>query len=157
MTVLSLLRAADLTMRTPPLWLLPVLPHLLTQLCQLASRLASLGPPMKVNLTFRFLGMVLQAEQLCSPLCQQLRLYQAYGKGDILLAPPGILLIVRWTKTIQAVGRTSILPIAQITNHPVDWVDAFTEKTCASPTTSLNQPLLTFTTTTGGTILTVKM
>ena len=59
--VQCLLRAADLIIRTPPLHWLPILPHLLIQLCSLSSCLVSLGPIMKVCLNFRFLGMLRQS------------------------------------------------------------------------------------------------
>ena len=45
---------------------LPILSHTLTQLCSLSSCLGSLGPAMKVCLTFGFLGDT-QAEQ-CLPM-----------------------------------------------------------------------------------------
>ena len=56
--VQCLLRAVDLTMRTPPRRKLPILPHLVTQLCGLPACLGSLGPAMKVCLTFFFLEML---------------------------------------------------------------------------------------------------
>ena len=39
--------------------MLPILPHLLTQLCRLSTCLGSLGLAMKVFLTFGFLGMLI--------------------------------------------------------------------------------------------------
>ena len=73
--VSSLLRVADLTMRYPPLRWLPILPHLLTQLCQLSTSLGSMGPAMKV-----WLPGDAQAEQHSSPL----------PLPQTLSTPPGI-------------------------------------------------------------------
>ena len=70
--VSSLPYAADLTMRSLPLCQLPIILHLLTQLCKLSTSLGSLGPPMKVCLTFGFLAMLRQSN-LAPLLCKHLR------------------------------------------------------------------------------------
>ena len=58
-------------------------------------------------------------------------------------------------------NRTAVdipmLPILHISHHPADMVAPFTEMLLASPTTSPNQPLLTFTTKTDITTMTVKI
>ena len=59
--VTSLFRAVDLTKRTLPLRRLPILLHLLTQLCQLSDRLSTLGYAMKVCPIFGFLAMLMQS------------------------------------------------------------------------------------------------
>ena len=76
--VSSLLRAADVTMRTLPLHRLPFLPQLLTQLCQLSSSRSSLGPPMRVCLTLGFLSMLRQSS-LADVKLQILYRYQHHG------------------------------------------------------------------------------
>ena len=119
--VSSLLRAADLTMRTALFQHLAFLSHLLTKLCQLSSSLGSLGPPMKFCLTFWFLQLLRQST-VTPPSANTFN-----PTRNMCRAPLGILLIVRWTKTIQAMGRTPILCIPQITNYPADPVAAFTK------------------------------
>ena len=134
-----LLRAADLTMWTPP---------------------AFLGPPMKVCLTFGFLGMLRQSNLASrDPSTTQLDITRHTCRGFILIAPPGVLLIDRWTITLQVVctGYNHVLSIPQIHHHPADLVAAYRQLLTASPTTHPNQPFLTFNTRTGITIVTVKM
>ena len=86
--VMSLLRAVDVTMRTPPLRQLPIFPHLLTQLCQLSGSLGSLGPAIKVCLTFGFLGMLRQSI-LAPPSVTTFDPTRHLCKGDVILAHPG--------------------------------------------------------------------
>ena len=64
--------------------------------------------------------------------------------GDIFVSPPGLLLLVRWTKTHQTVGKSPVLPIPSVPGHPSDPVAAFHLLLCSSPTTSPNHPLLTY-------------
>ena len=59
--ITSLLRAVSLTMRTPPLRRLPILPRLLHKLCSLCSSLGDLGLAMHVSLTLGFFGMLRQS------------------------------------------------------------------------------------------------
>ena len=70
---------------------------------------------------------------------------------------PVILIIIRWAKTIQVVGRTPVLSIHQIPDNPADRVAAYQDLLLFSPTTSPNQSLLTFTTGKRLTTVTVKM
>ena len=55
--VVSVLRVADLSMKTPPICRLPILPHLLIRLCLLCSSLGKLGPAIKVCQSFGFFGI----------------------------------------------------------------------------------------------------
>ena len=61
-----LLRAADHTMRTRPLWCLPILPHF-SPSCVSSPPAWVPGLPMKVCLIFGFLGMLRQSN-LASPI-----------------------------------------------------------------------------------------
>ena len=56
-----LLGAADISMRTPPLRHLPILPDLLHHHCLLTPSLGPLGPSMQVCLTFMFFAMLRQS------------------------------------------------------------------------------------------------
>ena len=71
---------------------------------------------------------------------------------------PGILLIVRWTQTIQVVGRTSVLPIPSIPGHPADPVGAYKHRWLRHrPPPPTNLDLLTFTSHSGMVTVTVRM
>ena len=113
----SLLCAADLTMRIPPLRHFPILSLLLTQLCQLLSSLGSLGPSMRLCFIFGFLEMLRQSN-LALPSASAFEPTRHSCRGDVILATQGILLIVQWTKSIQVMGRTPVLLIPTIPDHP---------------------------------------
>ena len=85
--VTSLLRGASITMRTPPLRLLPILPQLLHQLCTLSSSLGALGPSMWVCLTLGFFGMLRQSN-LAPPSRGQFDPSRHTCRADVIQAPP---------------------------------------------------------------------
>ena len=60
------------------------------------------------------------------------------------MAPPGLQILVRWTKTHQSVGRVPVLPILEVPGHPVNPVAAYCLPLTSSPTTLMDQPLLTY-------------
>ena len=55
------------------------------------------------------------------------------------------------------VGRTRVLPISALPQHPADLVAAYMDMLRASPTTLFNHPLLMFTSSKGPQTVTVKM
>ena len=63
--------------------------------------------------------------------------------SNIILAPPRILIIIRWAKNIQCMGRSTLLPIPAVKSHMADLAAAYQELLAALPTTSPNQMLLT--------------
>ena len=65
-------------------------------------------------------------------------------RGDIFMAPPGLQILVQWTKTHQSVGRVPVLPIREVPGHPRDPVAAYRLLITTSHTTSADQPLLTY-------------
>ena len=96
---------------------------------------------MKVCLTFGFLGMLRQSN-LAPPLVSAFYPNCHTCQGDIVVAPPGNLLIVQWTKMIQVVGRHPVLPIPAIHSHPANPVVTYSHLIASSLTTSPNHPLL---------------
>ena len=69
--------------------------------------------------------------------------FQHTCRRDVLEMPQGLLLIIKWAKTIQTVGTAPVLPIPEIRGHPTDPVVAYRGLVTASKTTNPNQPLLT--------------
>ena len=63
--------------------------------------------------------------------------------GDIISPPLGRLILIRGSKTLQLVGRASVLLIPEVPGHPADPVAAYRVLITASPTPSPNQPILT--------------
>ena len=73
-------------------------------------------------------------------------------RADVLGGLPGLQLVVQWTKTLQGVGATPVIPIPQVQGHPANPVHAYKDLS-VSPTTHSNHPLLTIIS--GGTWITV--
>ena len=57
-------------------------------------------------------------------------------------APPGLLIRLKWSKTLQSPGDATIVPIPSIPGHPLDPVAAFQAMVAGSPTTHGQSPLL---------------
>ena len=154
--IACLLRAADLTMRRPPLRRLPITPHLLTQLCVMCDSAGPLGPSLKVALTFGFFGMLRQSN--LAPASQNSFDPSRHTcRGDIRLANPGVVVRMRWSKTLQTMDRSPLLPLPQVSGHPADPVAAYRQLIQSNPTTHPRQPLLSFGAPQGLTIVTVPM
>ncbi len=66
-------------------------------------------------------------------------------------AAPGLIIWVKWSKTQQAAGTSSVLPLPSLPGHAADPVAAHQALLQASPTTGDNQPLLTYQNSTGDT------
>ena len=92
------IKPADITMCIPPLRCLPVLPDLLQKLCLLSSSLGPIGLAMWVCLAFGFFGILRQCN-LAPHSSTQFDPSRHTCRGDIIRAPPGLLIVVRWTKT----------------------------------------------------------
>ena len=141
--VSCLLWAADISMRTPPLQCLSILPPLLHRICSITYILGFLGPGLQVCLTFCFFTMLRQLKLVPLSASQFDPSRHTRVGGGIFMAHPGLQILVWWTKTHQSVGRASVLPIPEVPGHPADLVTACCLLT-ASPTTSADQPLLTY-------------
>ena len=139
--VFCMFRTADLTIWVQPLWQLPILPSLLHQLCSLADSLRPLAPTMKAGLSFSWF-VILRQSNLAPRTAAEFDHSQHICKGDVLLSPPGILLIICGTKTLQCVSNTPMLPISSVPGHPANPVAAYKQLLAASPTRSANQQLL---------------
>ncbi len=144
------LRAAELTMRTEPAPKLPITPALLASLCHLCQALGPIGPAMRTALTFGFFGMLRQSN-LAPPSAAEFDSSRHTCRGDVMRAAPGLIIWVKWSKTQQAAGTSSVLPLPLLAGHPADPVAAHEALLRASPTKGDNQPLLTYKTTTGTT------
>ena len=122
---------------------LPIRLDLLSKLCTLSSSLGLLAQAMKVCLTFVFFGMLCQSNLAPTSSATFDPSWHAHW-GDFPISLLGLLLAVRWTKTVQLVCNAPVIPIAHVMGHPADPVQAYQDLLAASPTTHPNQPLLTF-------------
>ena len=141
--VATLLRAVDLTLRTPPRRRLPVTPQLLTSLVLLTKTLGALGPPMKVALLLGYFGMF-RVSNLAPKSAVLFDPSRHTCRGDLLLKPPGLLVLLKWSKTLQTANITPLIPVPHLPAHPLDPVQAVSDMFTASPTLYPDQPLLTY-------------
>lgn len=140
--VSCLLRATDMALRRPPNRKAPLTPELLTQLVALTPQLGELGPVMKVALLFGFFGM-LRMSNLAPASPQSFDHSRHTCRGDIFTKPPGLVLLLKWSKTLQDLGTTPLIPLPQMIEHPMCPLQAYAELVAVSPTRHPNQPLLT--------------
>ena len=103
-------------MRTPPLKYLSILPPLLHCLCLLTSSLSPLGPSMRVCFMFRFFTMLRQRKMVPAS-GSSFDPSRHSCRGDIFMAPPSLLVLVRWTQTLQSVSTTPVLPTLVVPDH----------------------------------------
>ena len=111
-------------MRTSPQKHLPILPHLLHQLCVLTSSLGMLGPSMQVCLAFSFFAMLRQ-NNLAPPHLLRLTHLGTPTKEASFRHSSDVLILTRWSKTLQSVGRAPVLLILEVLEHLADPVAAF--------------------------------
>ena len=137
-----ILWAADISMRTQPLRCLLILSPLQHRLCSINSSLGSLGPGLLVCLTFGFFAMFRQSN-LAPPSASQLDLTRHTCRGHIFMAPPGLQILVHWSKTHQSIGIAPVLSIPEVQGQPSDKDAAYLLLLASSPTTLADQPLLT--------------
>ena len=140
--VSSLLMAAYLTMMTLHLCCLPILPQLLTQLCQLSYSLGSLVPSMRVCLTFGFLGMFRQSN-LAPPSASPFESMRHLCKGDVILLLPESYLLSNGQKQFRLwAGHPSSPYPPSRTTQLTQWGLTRTSS-LPHPPASSNDPLLT--------------
>ena len=89
--VTCLLHTADVSMHTSPLRSLPIQSPLLHQLCEHTSCISMLETAMRVFLAFTFFGMLRQSNLALSS-SHQFDPTRHTGQGDIIFAPPGLLI-----------------------------------------------------------------
>ena len=61
-----------------------------------------------------------------------------------MLAPPGHLILVKWSKTLQSVDGSLALPIPEVPGYPADLIAAYQNLLASSLTSSPNHQLLSF-------------
>ena len=136
------IRAIKLSMRHTPSQRRPLTVDMLRAMCTICDGLpASIGKMLKVALLFGFCGFLRQSN-LAPRQAKQFDPTRHTCRGDVLIQPPGIVVIIKWTKTQQTTDKLTLLPIPAIPGSPLDPVVAYNEMIAAVPTRSDNDPLL---------------
>ncbi len=140
--VACLLRAIDITMRRPPHRMLPITPEILAQLVAMTPQLGAAGPAVKVALLFGFYGM-LRMSNIAPTSIATFDPSRHTCRGDVLIQLPGIVLVIKWSKTLQDMGASQLVPLPHMPGHPMDPLQAYLDLLHSSPTSHPNQALLT--------------
>jgi hypothetical protein len=141
--VVCLLRAIQVTMRRKPNQKWPITPSLLTKLVALTNTLGAVGPPLKVALLFAFFGMF-RVSNIAPVSPFTLDKSRDMCRGDVVFKPPGLVVALKWSKTLQTLGATPLVPLPSMPGHPLDPRQAFLDLLRQAPTVSRDQPLLMF-------------
>ena len=134
---------------------LPILPDLLHHLCLLTPSLGPLGLSIWVCITFGFFFAMLRQSNLAPPSPSAFDPSRHTCMSDIFLAPLGLRVLVRLTKTHQTISNNPVLPIPGVPGHPADPVADCNSLLQSSPTLSPKQPILTYSTPLGLVTVTV--
>jgi hypothetical protein len=152
--VMTMLRAADLMLRTPPKRMLPITAMLLHRLCQATRRSGRMGLILRVAITFAYFGMLRQSN-LAPAHGGDWDITRHTSRGDVTIAPPGLVLNIKWTKSAQTINNTPLVPIPKVQGAITDPVAAYTDLLLMSPTRHPQDPLLLLPTDKGRKIVTI--
>ncbi len=61
-------------------------------------------------------------------------------RGDVLRRPPGLVVILKWSKTNQTRDKVNLIPLPEIPNSPLCLVSAYFSMINAIPSRSSNDP-----------------
>ncbi len=137
-----MLRALDLTMLHTPNRRLPVTPHMLHQICSVCDSLGNTGVVIKVAVLMGYFGFLRQSN--IAPRSAATFDHKRHTcRGDIIISPPGLIVVLKWTKTLQRGDQTHLVPLPEIPNSPACPVLAYQHMANIFPTRSSNDPLLT--------------
>ena len=128
-------------MRHIPNQRLPVSINMLNQLCTLSTSLGPLGIVLKCAILLSFFGFLRQSN-LAPASSSAFDPTRHTCRADVITHPPGLVIILKWTKTMQSSSRTHLVPIPAIPNHPLCPVQAFRDMDTAIPASGPNSPLL---------------
>ena len=136
-----MLRAIRITMTHVPRKKLPITKDMLLHLCSMCDASNSWGSTIKCALLFGYYGF-LRRSNLVPNKKSSFDHVRHTCRGDILIRPPGLVLLLKWSKTLQDHSHIQLIPMPEIPKHPLCPVRAYRDMCAHVPTTSPNQPLL---------------
>jgi len=136
-----MLRALDLTMHhfRKPHTVLTV--DIIQKLITKCDRQGPQGLILKTAILFSFYGF-LRKSNLAPESVSKFDPLKNTCRGDILFQHPGLVIILKWSKTLQDNKSVYLIPLPKIEGHSMCPVQAFINMTQAFPTVSPNEPLL---------------
>ena len=140
-SVQLLLRALPFTMFAQPTRHLPITLDILTRVCDVCDNMSTLGAVLKVAFLLGFFGFLRQSN-LAPPTAASFDEERHTRRRDVMFQPPGLVITLRWSKTMQDGTSTSLVPIPRLPGHPLDPVAAMQTMLKLTPTHSPRDPLL---------------
>ena len=133
-----MLRAYRTTLRGTP-HRLPITKDILYELCSRCEQFGSTGLVIKCAFLFAFFGF-LRCSNLVPNSARSFDKTRHLCRGDVFVHPPGLIIVLKWTKTKQEPGNIELLPISEIPGSPLCPVAAFTAM-CARHPARQNGPM----------------
>ena len=134
---------------------LPITRDLLYKLCNECDKLGRIGLVIKCAFIFAFFGF-LRCSNLVPNSIATFDKTRHLCRGDVLINPPGLIIILKWTKTQQARGNVELLPLAAIPGSTLCPVAAF-KAMCESHPTKVNNPMFVVRSKTSQSIVTARI
>ena len=137
-----MLRATRLTMTASPRQKLPITPAILLDLCAACDRLGDFGVPLKCAILFAFFAFLRQSN-LAPPQASAFNLRKHTCRGDIIQQDTGIIIMLKWTKTIPVGSSPRLILLPALPHCPqICLVTAYKHMLAHVPTKEPNNPLL---------------
>lgn len=137
-----MLRAVDITLPHVPNRRLPITEPMLIELCSLCDSQGVLGLVLKCAILLAFFGFLRQSN-LAPKSTRDFDPTRHTCRADVLEHPPGLVIIMKWSKTLQLrASKPHLIPIPSISGHPLCPVRAYRAMIAAVPTTCAGDPLL---------------
>lgn len=136
-----MLRAMDITLDHIPNQRLPVTAVMLKDICQICESMGQLGRVIKFAILLGFYGMLRQSN-LAPPTPGSFDPSRHTCRGDVFLHPPGLVILIKWSKCKQRRDAQHMVPIAQMPGHMLCPKQAYLDMLQAAPNRDPNSPLL---------------
>lgn len=136
-----ILRALDITMAHVPTRRLPITEPILSQLCSACAYLGPLGVVLKFAFLFGFFSFVRQSN-LAPISSASFDARRHTCRGDVFVHPPGLVVLLKWSKTLQTHQKMPLIPLPAIPGHHLCPVRAYQDMLSVAPTRSSDDPLL---------------
>ena len=110
-----MLRAINMTLRHIPTKKLPITSELLQNICDICDKQSPYGITLKAAFLLLFFSFLRQSN-LGPKSSKKFDHTRHLAVADLFFSPPGYVLFVKWTKTIQH-GRYVLLPVPQLSHR----------------------------------------
>ena len=105
------------------------------------KQLGRIGTVVKFAILLGFYGMLRQSN-LAPPNPKTFDPHRHTCRGDVFLHPPGLVILIKWSKCNQRRESQQVIPIAQMPGHPLCPKQAYIDMLADTPNQDPNSPLL---------------